>query len=224
MAHPGSPPGDQGRVILVQRNSLRFKLIALTLVLSGLLMGAKPVLAVAVGPICRGSGLAKQVALTFDDGPHPVVTPQILTLLKKYKANATFFVLGQHAAQYPWIIRELVESGQEVENHSFTHPHFPSEDKEAWFRELERTELELDFLGCADHHLFRPPFSDYNPGLLQCLAHIRQRLVLWSIDAADWRETDPETIAAKVLSQIRPGAIIIMHDSDEPARRTAPPR
>ena len=189
--------------------------MALTLAFSALLAGAKSGLADPAGPICRGSGLKKQVALTFDDGPHPSFTPQILSLLNKYAAQATFFVLGEHAAQYPGIIRELVDSGQEVENHSFTHLRFPSKDDEAWPREIERTELELDLQGCPDHGLFRPPFSDYNPGLLQFLANIGQRLVLWSVDAADWREPDPMAITVNVLSQVEPGSIVIMHDSDE---------
>jgi peptidoglycan/xylan/chitin deacetylase (PgdA/CDA1 family) len=157
----------------------------------------------------------KQVALTFDDGPNPRFTPEILRLLKKYDARATFFVLGQNAVRYPRLIRALVEAGQEVENHSFTHPRFPVEDQETWQRELERTEVELDLLGCPDHHLFRPPFSDYNKGLLHFMANIRQRLVLWSVDSADWREPDPLSIAVNVLSQVIPGAIVILHDSDE---------
>ena len=119
--------------------------MALILASFTLLMGAKPGLAGPAGPICRGSGLKKQVALTFDDGPHPSFTPQILSLLNQYAVQATFFVLGEHAAQYPGIIRELVDSGQEVENHSFTHLRFPSKDDEAWPQEIERTELELDF-------------------------------------------------------------------------------
>jgi peptidoglycan/xylan/chitin deacetylase (PgdA/CDA1 family) len=200
---------------LDKQNNPWFGLMTLTLAFFTLLMGAKPGLAGAAGPICRGSDLENQVALTFDDGPHPSFTPQILSLLNKYEAQATFFVLGEHAAQYPGIIRELVNSGQEVENHSFTHLRFPSQNDEAWLQEIERTEVELDLLGCPDHRLFRAPFSDYNPGLLQLLANIHQRLVLWSVDAADWREPDSLAITVNVLSQVRPGAIVIMHDSDE---------
>ncbi len=167
------------------------------------------------GPLCQGPGHERQVALTFDDGPHPDYTPQILGLLQHYNARATFFVLGRHAARYPGIVRQLVHSGMEVGNHSFTHRRFPSEDRRDWQRELGRTEVELDLLGCPDHRLFRPPYSDYNPRLLRYLAHIHQRLVLWSVDSADWREPDPLAIAVNVLSRVEPGAIIILHDSDE---------
>jgi peptidoglycan/xylan/chitin deacetylase (PgdA/CDA1 family) len=172
-------------------------------------------LAATQGPICQGLVAQKQIALTFDDGPHPGFTPKILKLLKKYQARATFFVLGQHALRYPQLIKKLVEAGQEVGNHSFTHVRFPCENKAVWQQELARTELELDLLGCPRHRLFRPPFSDYNEALLKFLAHIRQRLVLWSVDSADWREPEPLSIAVKILSQVAPGAIVILHDSDE---------
>lgn len=200
---------------MILRNYLGPGLLALVVAGATILGVALLEPAAAAGPICRGHGVEKQVALTFDDGPHPEYTPQILSLLEHYHARATFFVLGQHAQRYPDIVRKLVDSGQEVENHSYTHLRFPSKGQEAWQRELERTELELDLLGCPDQNLFRPPFSDYSKELLQFLAHIHQRLVLWSVDGADWREPDPMAIAVNVLSQVKPGAIVILHDSDE---------
>jgi peptidoglycan-N-acetylglucosamine deacetylase len=193
----------------------RFSFIVLGLALF-LAMGGEGLGASAgQGPVCRGTTTHKQVALTFDDGPHPRYTAEILSLLNAYQAHATFFVLGRQAARYPHLIKELVRSGQEVGNHSFSHLRFPAANREAWLMEVERTELELRLLGCPDCGLFRPPYSDYNQGLLQCLANLRRRLVLWSVDSADWREPDPLTIAANVLSRVRPGAIVIMHDSDE---------
>jgi len=200
---------------MILRNFLFYSLVVLVLASPAILAGAELGPEASEAPICQGAELNKQVALTFDDGPHPYYTSQILRLLKQYDARATFFVLGEHADRYPELIRKLVDSGQEVENHSFTHLRFPSGDHQAWQRELERTELELDLLGCPDHGLFRPPFSDYSQDLLQFLSHIRQRLVLWSVDGADWREPDPLAIAVNVLSQVRPGAIVILHDSDE---------
>lgn len=200
---------------MVLRDYWGLRAIAFGLAFLTALAGPEPGLAAAPGPICRGQGLEKQVALTFDDGPHPHYTPQILRLLNQYEARATFFVLGRHVRRYPGIVRKLADSGQEVENHSFTHLRFPSEDEKAWQRELARTELELDLLGCPDHRLFRPPFSDYSQELLDFLAHLGQRPVLWSVDGADWREPDPLAIAVNVLSQVRPGAIVILHDSDE---------
>lgn len=201
--------------MMVPRNYGGLRLAALGLAFMAVMAVVDSGAAADEGPICQGPGHERQVALTFDDGPHPDYTPQILGLLQHYGARATFFVLGQHAARHPEIVRQLVHSGMEVENHSFTHRRFPSEDRRDWQRELGRTEVELDLLGCPDHRLFRPPYSDYNPQLLRYLAHTRQRLVLWSVDSADWREPDPLAIAVNVLSQVKPGAIVILHDSDE---------
>jgi peptidoglycan-N-acetylglucosamine deacetylase len=200
--------------MMIVRNWL-FRVLAFGLAFSAVLGWTALGRAGASGPICHGPDFEKRVALTFDDGPHPSFTPQILDLLKEYDARATFFVLGRHAARYPDLIRKLVDSGQEVGNHSFTHLRFPSGSTEAWPREIQRTALELGLLGCPAPRLFRPPFSDYNQRLLQFLAHTNHRLVLWSVDAGDWREPDPLAIAVKVLSQVRPGSIVILHDSDE---------
>ncbi len=214
MAHPRPPAGNQGVMIL--KKYVGLGLVALGGIFLAVLAGPQFGAAAADQDfICRGLGLKKQVALTFDDGPHPCYTPQILRLLKQYQARATFFVLGQHAARHPGVVQQLAHAGMEVENHSFTHLRFPPEDPQAWHRELQRTEAELDLLGCPDHRLFRPPFSDYSPELRRFLAHLDYRLVLWSVDSADWREPDPLAIAVNVLSQVRPGAIVILHDSDE---------
>lgn len=215
MAHPGHPGSGQGVTPLNLLKRARFSLIILGLTLFLAQGGEARAASPGEAPVCRGTTTCQQVALTFDDGPHPRFTAEILSLLKAYQARATFFVLGRHAALYPDLIKELVKSEQEVANHSFSHLRFPAADRQAWLKELERTELELDLLGCPDCGLFRPPYSDYNQGLLQCLAHLGQRLVLWSVDSADWREPDPLAIAANVLSKVRPGAIIIFHDSHE---------
>lgn len=155
------------------------------------------------------------MALTFDDGPSPRFTPKILELLKEYGARATFFVLGEHAARYPRLVKKLVEAGQEIENHSYHHVRFSKENKSVWEQEIEGTELELDLRGSPDHDLFRPPYSDYTKSLLRFLDHTNQRLVLWSVDSQDWQEPDADVIVFNVLAQVEPGAIVIFHDSDE---------
>lgn len=192
-----------------------FRVIILALALSLALTGESPGASAGAAPIWRGTATRQQVALTFDDGPHPRFTPEILRLLKAHEARATFFVLGRQAARYPHLIKQLVKSGHEVGNHSYSHPRFPAAHRQAWAREIEHTELELELSDCPDCGLFRPPYSDYNQGLVRFLANLRYRLVLWSVDAADWREPDPLAIAANVLSRVKPGAIVIMHDGDE---------
>jgi peptidoglycan/xylan/chitin deacetylase (PgdA/CDA1 family) len=192
----------------LEKNSKKIAVLLLILLWLG------PALAEPGSFIVRGSPEAKRLALTFDDGPSPY-TRKILSLLNRHHARATFFVLGSHAAQYPGIIRALLRHGHELENHSFSHIRFPQADRLAWQQELERTEAELALLGAPDHDLFRPPYSDYDQGLLNFLGHLHERLVLWSVDSGDWRGLSDVEIAANVLKEVHNGAIIIFHDGDE---------
>ncbi|MDD2902373.1 MAG: polysaccharide deacetylase family protein [Syntrophales bacterium] len=169
-------------------------------------------------PVTIRAGLPSEpeVALTFDDGPSPLYTPQILDLLDKYQAQATFFVLGCKVEKYPWLIKEMLRRGHEVGNHSFSHPHLPQTGQAARERELETTRLDLDLLGCpCQHKLVRPPYSAFDERLVSYAAHTGRQLVLGNIDSGDWRGLDARAIEQNVLTRVRNGAIIYFHDSDE---------
>jgi peptidoglycan/xylan/chitin deacetylase (PgdA/CDA1 family) len=156
------------------------------------------------------------VALTFDDGPSPRYTPQILALLKQYQARGTFFVLGGKVEQHPGLIKEILAAGHEVGNHTHSHCRLPKTDRLARARELERTRLALDLLGCPkDSRLMRPPYSEYDQQLVSYLGHTDRKMILWSVDSGDWRGLEAPAIARNVLTQVKNGAIIIFHDSDE---------
>jgi peptidoglycan-N-acetylglucosamine deacetylase len=172
--------------------------------------GANPV------TVWAGAATEKAVALTFDDGPSPRYTPQILALLKKYEAHGTFFVMGHKVEQYPWLVQAQLGTGNEVGNHTFSHPRMTKEDQLSRERELERTSLDLDLLGCPQTpRLFRPPYSAYDNRLKAYMAHTRRCLVMWSVDSGDWRGLAAPDIIKNVLTRVRNGAIIIFHDSDE---------
>lgn len=169
-------------------------------------------------PVIIWAGLPSEpeVALTFDDGPSPLYTPQILNLLAKYQAHATFFVLGRKAEKYPWLIKEMLRRGHEVGNHTFSHPRLPQTGQLVRERELETTRLDLDLLGCpCRHKLVRPPYSAFDERLVSYAAHTGRQLVLGNIDSGDWRGLDARAIELNVLTQVRNGAIIYFHDSDE---------
>ena len=164
------------------------------------------------------SGLPQEpeVALTFDDGPSPLYTPQILDLLAKYQAHATFFVLGCKVEKYPWLIKEMLRRGHEVGNHTFSHPHLCQTRQAAREKELETTRLDLDLLGCpCQHKLIRPPYSAFDDRLVSYAAHTGRQLILGNIDSGDWRGLDAEAIVQNVLTRVKNGAIIYFHDSDE---------
>jgi peptidoglycan-N-acetylglucosamine deacetylase len=181
--------------------------------LPGPATGAEPV------TVWAGTPNEKAVALTFDDGPSPTYTPQIMALLKLYQARGTFFVLGEKVEQTPWLVQALLKDGNEVGNHSFSHPRMTKEDQISRERQLERTAIDLDLLGCPQsERLFRPPYSAYDDRLKAYLAHTRRRLVLWSLDSGDWRGLAAPAITKNVLTRVRNGSIIIFHDSDEHAQ------
>jgi peptidoglycan/xylan/chitin deacetylase (PgdA/CDA1 family) len=163
-----------------------------------------------------GPSSEHEVAITFDDGPSPVYTPQILALLKKNHAKATFFVLGRKVEQHPQVIKAMAADGHEIGNHTYDHPRLTEIAKPKCERELERTRLDLDLLGCANQsHLVRPPYSAYDKQLTTYLTHTKRELVLWSLDSGDWKGLNAETIVHNVLDRVKNGSIIIFHDSDE---------
>ncbi|MGA9754293.1 MAG: polysaccharide deacetylase family protein [Desulfobaccales bacterium] len=180
---------------------------------SGSAWGAEPV------TVWAGAPTERAVALTFDDGPSPIYTPQIMALLKQYQAHGTFFVMGHKVEEYPWLVQALLKNGNEVGNHSFSHPRMIKEDQLSRERQLERTSLDLDLLGCPKSpRLFRPPFSAYDDRLKAYLAHTHRCLVLWSLDSGDWKGLTAPAIVHNVLSRVRNGSIIIFHDSGQEAQ------
>ena len=177
-----------------------------------------------ISPVWAGSpviitsgGSAKQaVALTFDDGPSPRYTPQIMALLKQYQARGTFFVLGGKVEKHPDLIQAMLAAGHEVGNHSYSHCRLLKTDRLARARELERTCLALDLLGCPKgSRLMRPPYSESDQRLVSYVKNTDREMILWSVDSGDWRGLGAQAIAANVLTQVKNGSIIIFHDSDE---------
>jgi peptidoglycan-N-acetylglucosamine deacetylase len=200
-------------------NGLNFWIILM--LLGGFLAASPPGPAGGAEAVAVWAGTPKEkaVALTFDDGPSPRYTPQITALLKQYQAHGTFFVLGQKVEQTPWLVQSLLQDGNEVGNHSFSHPRMTKEDQFSRERELERTAIDLDLLGCPQSsRLFRPPYSAYDDRLTAYLGHTRRRLILWSLDSGDWQGLSAPVIIRNVLSRVRNGSIIIFHDSDEKAQ------
>jgi peptidoglycan/xylan/chitin deacetylase (PgdA/CDA1 family) len=171
--------------------------------------------AYAQEPIRCGTPSSRMVALTFDDGPSRRYTPKILNLLQRYQVHATFFVLGQHARAYPEIVKALVKAGNEIGNHTFSHPRLTKLNQTTRELELERTRLELDLLNCPSSLLFRPPYTIYDSSLEEYLDHIHMRMILWDVDSGDWQGLSANKIVARVLNRVHPGSIIVFHDNDE---------
>jgi peptidoglycan-N-acetylglucosamine deacetylase len=152
-----------------------------------------------------------QVALTFDDGPD-LYTPQVLQVLRAYKVRATFYVMGSKATQRPGLVRAEVAAGHLVENHSWNHPHMADLDEAQVTRQLADTQQAIIRAGAPPPTLFRPPFGNTNALVDTEARALGMRVVRWSIDTNDWRGRAPGDIAASVLDEVVPGAVVLLHD------------
>ncbi|MBU1689819.1 MAG: polysaccharide deacetylase family protein [Gammaproteobacteria bacterium] len=156
-----------------------------------------------------------EIALTIDDGPDPVVTPQVLELLDRYAVQATFFCIGEKAARYPDLCREIVRRGHAVENHSQHHRHhFSLLGRAGITRELQAAQDTLTAITGRRPLFFRAPAGLRNPFLDPVLARLGLRLASWSARGFDTRVGDAERVKSKLLHELRAGAILLLHDGN----------
>ena len=151
----------------------------------------------------------KHIALTFDDGPHPQVTKQILQLLEKYNAKATFFMLGSRIQFYPALVQEIHDTGHEIGNHTWSHPVLTKMSVAAIQKEFETTEQALINTIGQNSTLFRPPYGATNDSVR---ALIPRQSVNWTIDTLDWKHRDPNKLLPMVKQSLHNNAIVLMHD------------
>ena len=166
--------------------------------------------------------MPKAVALTFDDGPS-VYTPRMLATLKRLRARATFFVVGNVVERYPNLVRRELAAGMGVANHSYSHPYHPPFDEqphETILSEIDRGSDVLEALGHTPT-LFRPPGGSYSPYVEEATGAHGERIVLWSVDPEDWNaETTTKQITKRVLGAVKPGSIVLLHDGGGDQMRT----
>ncbi len=146
------------------------------------------------------------VYLTFDDGPGPA-TPEVLELLARYHARATFALIGQQAAANPALVSRIRAGGHVIVNHTWDHPDLTLLSTEQIDGELQRTEGVLGPLRCD-----RPPYGATSTRVAAAIAARGERQLLWDVDPADWSRPGAEVIAATVLAQVRSGSIVLLHD------------
>lgn len=156
-----------------------------------------------------------EIALTIDDGPDPQVTPQVLDLLDRYTARATFFCIGDKAARYPELCREIVRRGHAVENHSQHHRHhFSVMGPRGMTRELQAAQDTLVAITGRRPLFFRAPAGLRNPFLDPVLARMDLRLASWSVRGFDTRVGDAARVTHKLLRGLKAGAIVLLHDGN----------
>ena len=153
------------------------------------------------------------VALTFDDGPSPIWTPQILDALKAADVKATFFMLGRHVRKYPEVARRVAEQGHEIGNHTYDHHGLINYRPEELNQEVKDTEkIILSVTGIKTKY-FRPPKAWITKQEKKQLNDLGYETVLWSLNSKDWVTFDDRYIIKYILRHVRPGDIILFHDS-----------
>ena len=159
------------------------------------------------------SGGAKLIALTFDDGPYPIFTPLLLDMLRKYHIPATFFLIGRDAEQWPEITRRIEEDGNEIGNHTYSHPNL---DQETPAEVREEVLRGRDVLWSIAHDpavksLMRPPHGRYTLTTLRTVQGIGYHVVLWTDDSGDRRTLTPQHIANDMLRHASAPDIVLLH-------------
>lgn len=162
------------------------------------------------------------VALTFDDGPDPEVTPRVLDLLDRYQVTASFFCIGVRVAQYPDLSREIVLRGHALENHSYHHPHgFAFLGPAAIRRELVEAQVGLSRISGCQPRFFRAVAGVRTPLLEPVLCRLGLRLVSWTRRGLDTLDQNPRRVAARLTKGLRAGDILLAHDGNSARTRSS---
>jgi peptidoglycan-N-acetylglucosamine deacetylase len=158
------------------------------------------------------AGSAGVVYLTFDDGPTPAWTPRVLELLARYRARATFFVLGRNAAAHPELVRQEFAAGHGVGNHTWSHRRLTGLTGAQLAAEVSATSGAIQRITGAPVRCLRPPFATVDATSANQVWALGLRLTMWDIDTNDWLRPGAEAIAGQVLGRVRSGDVILMHD------------
>ncbi|NLO81944.1 MAG: polysaccharide deacetylase family protein [Clostridiales bacterium] len=153
-----------------------------------------------------------EIALTFDDGPDPHITPQILEILEEYNVKATFFVTGENVKKYPGIAKRIVKNGHQLANHSWSHQRPTSIIPYDLLDEANKAQqiIEEEYLSSK---FFRPPYGLVTPEQMQLLKKHGYIVIIWSVDSMDWYVTSAIEIQKCVLDKVQAGAIVLMHSA-----------
>ncbi|MFH1119941.1 MAG: polysaccharide deacetylase family protein [Bacteroidota bacterium] len=158
-------------------------------------------------------GRKGELFLTFDDGPIPEITPQVLGILDQYHARATFFCVGNNVQKYPEVYRQVIEAGHATGNHTFHH-------LSGWKTPIEEYLADIELCNkMVNSNLFRPPYGRIRPSYINAIKPAYQ-IIMWSVLSGDFdKESSPEKVLDNVLQHTTDGSIVVFHDSLKAADR-----
>jgi peptidoglycan/xylan/chitin deacetylase (PgdA/CDA1 family) len=163
-------------------------------------------------PVIYRLDVQDKVALTFDDGPCPEMTEQYLAVLQAYGIQATFFIIGRQAGLHPETMGKIIAQGSELGSHSWKHDQMDQLAPKQIAADLQETAAQIYELWGQEITFFRPPYGRGSPDVLAAAKELGQKLVYWDVDPRDWEEPPPEEIVERVMEQVQPGSIIILHE------------
>lgn len=176
-----------------------------------------------IGTLQRVRSAVPAVALTFDDGPDPLITPRVLDVLAAHDATATFFVLTNKARNHPALIRRMTDEAHEVALHCDRHDRLTKVPLRQVRDRLAAAKGELELLSGGSVAHFRPPFGAQSLSTLAIARILKFDVVAWGPYAEDWIEQSPEAGAAKALANVSSGDIVLLHDGLEMPAGEVPP-
>ncbi|HEY0369088.1 MAG TPA: polysaccharide deacetylase family protein [Chthoniobacterales bacterium] len=163
------------------------------------------------------------VAMTFDDGPNATLTPKLLDLLAAHHMKATFFVVGQNAADHPEILKRAVREGHEIANHSWSHPNLGKMSDDAVRRELQKTDEAIVAAIGTHPTLMRPPYGSITARQKNWIhEQFGYRIILWDVDPLDWKRPGPSVVTRRIVNEAKQGSIILAHDIHPPTIEAMP--
>lgn len=168
-----------------------------------------------LGPaVIRGPAGSRFAVLTFDDGPAPPFTEQILDILAQHKISATFFLCGKNVERHPEVARRIVREGHTIGNHTYSHPFLFPRSRKFIANEIDQAQQAIERVTGVRPTLFRPPYGARWFGLMPILKARGLRMVMWSVAGFDWKY-HTKAIIRTTKRKLHPGAVILLHDGHE---------
>lgn len=155
----------------------------------------------------------KKIAISFDASWGNEYTEQILAILKEHELKTTFFLTGFWIEKYPELVKKIAAEGHELGNHTWTHPHLNSLDKQGITHELKQVHTALTDLWGQEPTVFRPPFGEYSDKVIEAATELNYLTIQWSVDSLDWKDLSQGEIVTRVTGKLHPGAIVLFHNN-----------
>jgi peptidoglycan-N-acetylglucosamine deacetylase len=170
----------------------------------------------------RGDPASKEIALTFDDGPHPAATVRLLDLLRELHVKATFFVVGKKVDEAPWLLPRMLVEGHEVANHTYHHINLDNAPESVVMSEIKLGADAIQRACGVKTNSFRPPGGHHNDNVLSGAEKMGVRTFLWSDDPADFANPGADVLEQRLIGKVTGGALVLLHDGIEQTMEILP--